>query len=172
MVVLTLAIVSAITSAACERERRDFDPPTPMSAPPLDVDGAAYSVRAPPPASATYTDDAWAANEGSRLYRWYNCVGCHAHGGGGFGPPLMDAPWRYGSAPKDVYSSIAEGRPNGMPSFRELLTAQQIWQLVAYVRSLSGQLRLDVAPGRNDEMNVRTPPSQQDLQKPVPEARR
>src|SRR5689334_23346973 len=67
---------------------------------------------------ATAEDSAWAVNEGQRLYRWYNCVGCHAHGGGGMGPPLMDAKWIYGSSPEDVYSSIVDGRPNGMPAFR------------------------------------------------------
>jgi cytochrome c oxidase cbb3-type subunit III len=72
------------------------------------------------------------------------------------GPPLMDAAWRYGSAPKNVYASITEGRPNGMPSFRARLTEGQTWQLVAYVRSMSGLLDKDVAPGRDDGMQVRS----------------
>ena len=56
--------------------------------------------------------------EGQRLYRWYNCAGCHANGGGGMGPPLMDDKWIYGSEPENIVATILEGRPNGMPSFR------------------------------------------------------
>ena len=55
---------------------------------------------------------------GRQLYSAMNCVGCHANGGGGMGPPLMDDEWIYGSSLEHIFSSIREGRPNGMPSFR------------------------------------------------------
>jgi cytochrome c oxidase cbb3-type subunit 3 len=42
-----------------------------------------------------------------------------------------------------------------MPSFRYKIPDNQVWQLAAYVRSMSGQLRKDVEPGRNDDMNSR-----------------
>ena len=42
---------------------------------------------------------------------------------------------------------IVEGRPNGMPSFRGKIPDQQIWQLAAYVRAMSG----NVAQGRRAE---------------------
>ena len=71
------------------------------------------------------------------------------------GPALMDATWIYGSQPQDVYATIAEGRPNGMPAFGGKIPDQQIWQLVAYVRSLSGLLRFDVRPSRDDHMRVK-----------------
>ena len=61
----------------------------------------------------------------------------------------------YGDKPENIYSTIIEGRPNGMPSFRAKIPDDQVWQLVAYVRSMSGQLRKDVAPTRNDDMNAR-----------------
>ena len=38
-------------------------------------------------------------------------------GGGGIGPPLMDDRWIYGSAPENIYASIVQGRPNGMPAW-------------------------------------------------------
>ena len=38
--------------------------------------------------------------QGKRLFSWYNCIGCHANGGGGIGPPLMDDEWIYGSRPR------------------------------------------------------------------------
>ena len=45
-----------------------------------------------------------------------NCVGCHSHGGGGMGPALMDGQWRYGGRIDQIATTIAEGRPNGMPA--------------------------------------------------------
>ena len=64
------------------------------------------------------------------------------------GPPLMDQDWIYGSAPANIVATILEGRPNGMPSFRGKIPDNQVWQLAAYVRSMSGQLAKDVSPGR------------------------
>ena len=55
--------------------------------------------------------------------------------------------------------TIAEGRPNGMPSFGGVLREQQLWQLTAYVRSLSGLVPKDAASGRSDHMQV-TPQEQ------------
>jgi cytochrome c oxidase cbb3-type subunit 3 len=86
-----------------------------------------------------------------------NCVGCHSHGGGGMGPPLMDDEWRYGGRIDQIAASIAEGRPNGMPAWREKLTSDQIWQLAAYVRSLSGQPSKDAVSSRSEEMSNTTP---------------
>jgi cytochrome c oxidase cbb3-type subunit III len=115
-----------------------------------------------------YSENAYAVNDGKRLYSAYNCVGCHAHGGGGMGPPLMDDRWIYGSEPQNIYATIVQGRPNGMPSFRGKVPDPQVWQLVAYVRALGGLARKDVAPGRNDDMTPH--PSEQSLppQTPVP----
>ena len=50
-----------------------------------------------------------------------------------------------------------KGRPNGMPSFRGRIPEDQIWQLVAYVRSLSGlRAASDAAPrGDDDPMRSR-----------------
>lgn len=74
--------------------------------------------------------------EGRRLYQWFNCVGCHGlQGGGGIGPPFADRDWIYGRAPANIFQSIVQGRPAGMPSFR-MLETDEVWKLVAYVRSL------------------------------------
>lgn len=85
-----------------------------------------------------YKNDRHTINEGRRLYSWFNCVGCHANGGGGMGPPLIDSEWIYGSEPMNIYASIVEGRPNGMPAFGDKIPEEEVWQLVAYVRSLGG----------------------------------
>lgn len=85
-----------------------------------------------------FAGDEAAIATGKDLYAAMNCAGCHASGGGAIGPALMDDEWIYGSAPENVYSSIVEGRPQGMPSFGVRIQEAQVWRLVAYVRSLSG----------------------------------
>jgi cytochrome c oxidase cbb3-type subunit 3 len=82
--------------------------------------------------------DAAAVAEGRRLFDWYNCSGCHAGGGGGMGPPLMDTTWIYGSRPRNIHHSIVSGRPNGMPSFGAHIPDHQVWQLVSFIESLGG----------------------------------
>src|SRR5207237_1085055 len=67
---------------------------------------------ATPSISNIYEENAYAVSEGKRLYENFNCVGCHSHGGGGIGPPLMDNDWIYGAEPANIFSTIMEGRPN------------------------------------------------------------
>lgn len=84
-----------------------------------------------------YRDDAAAIREGRRLFGWYNCAGCHGdHAGGGMGPSLRDSTWVYGGTDMRIFRSIAEGRTKGMPSWGPKLPPEQIWKLVAYIRTL------------------------------------
>ena len=41
--------------------------------------------------SAAYQENRWAVGEGMRLYNGFNCVGCHANGGGGIGRGIAAA---------------------------------------------------------------------------------
>ncbi|RYF36408.1 MAG: cytochrome c [Comamonadaceae bacterium] len=99
-----------------------------------------------------YDDNAYAVSEGRRLYRWYNCSGCHANGGGNIGPALMDSQWRYGSDPQSLFDTIVKGRPDGMPSFGGHIPEDQVWKIVAYVRAMGGAVRQDVATSRPDSL--------------------
>lgn len=113
------------------------------------------------PEQAQYAASAYHIGEGQRLYGWMNCSGCHGSaGGGGMGPSLMDAKWRYGSSMADIVRTIDGGRPNGMPAFHDRLTGQQMWQLAAYVRTLSGLAPKDVVPSRSDELSSKAPITQ------------
>lgn len=56
------------------------------------------------------------------------------------------------SAPSDVYTSIAAGRPNGMPAFGDRIADDDVWKLAAYVRSLSGLAPKAAATSRDDAM--------------------
>ena len=170
---LTLGIVHlalCIAVAGCQREVRPFQDLSAASArtqkPVLDP----ISPGGHPPAESAaspFQNNAWGTSEGKRLFDAYNCSGCHAHGGGGMGPPLMDDKWIYGSRPANIFASIVEGRPNGMPSWRNKIPDSQVWQLVAYVQSMSGQERIDVLPGRSDHMRYSTPENARRAQTPV-----
>src|SRR5262245_4434502 len=67
------------------------------------------------------------------------CQSCHAPGGtGDRGPALNTGVFRRGSEDADLFRTIREGLAGTqMPPFRGL-TDEQIWQTVAYIRSLSG----------------------------------
>jgi len=169
LAVAACVVALGLTIAACEREERRFRE-TPPGASPSHV---RLSELQPGPAVPTpsapgpYADNAYAIAEGKRLYTQFNCVGCHAHGGGGMGPPLMDDKWIYGSEPANIFATIVEGRPNGMPAFGGKLASAQVWQLVAYVRSLSGLVRHDAASGRSDHMQVKKPEMEKDREIPT-----
>ena len=79
----------------------------------------------------------------------------------------MDDNWIYGSEPGNIFATIMQGRPNGMPSFRNRIPEYQAWEIAAYVRSLSGLLPADVAPNRMDEMDVKPPESTMPRQTPT-----
>ncbi|UFX06531.1 c-type cytochrome (plasmid) [Sinorhizobium medicae WSM1115] len=156
-----LAIAAAIAVlSACEREERQF------RAPPVGTEGEApvtlssISPGTDPPerpadTGNAYEENAYHLSEGKRLFTWFNCNGCHANGGGGSGPALMDDSWIYGGALRNIVQTIREGRPNGMPSFRGKIPEEQITQIAAYVRSMERQVPQDAAPGRNDDLMPR-----------------
>jgi cytochrome c oxidase cbb3-type subunit 3 len=83
--------------------------------------------------------DAQAVEEGHALFIKMNCAGCHGYGAkGGMGPNLTDPYWRYGGVPAQIFNSIYQGRPQGMPAWNPALPMQDIWKLVAYIQSLGG----------------------------------
>jgi cytochrome c oxidase cbb3-type subunit 3 len=84
-----------------------------------------------------YATNRAALAEGRQLFIRFNCSGCHGgRAGGGMGPSLRDVDWRYGSSDAQIFSSISEGRDQGMPAWGTMVTEDQIWKLVVYVRSL------------------------------------
>lgn len=169
-VVMTIALVgSSAISMGCRREERRFREMPPAA---TATDVAAASTLQPGPSyqvvetHGPYNYNAYAISEGKALYNQFNCVGCHSQGGGGMGPPLMDDKWIYGSDPSSVFASIVEGRPNGMPSWRGRIPNYEVWRLVAYVRSMSGQASKDASSGRDDHMFGRESEQRLDELKP------
>ena len=158
-----------LVTASCEREERRFSEVPPSTTPNAMVTA---STLQPGPTivagniESPYDDKAWGVSAGKQLFGAMNCSGCHSNGGGGMGPPLMDDDWIYGSQPQQIFASIAEGRPNGMPAWKYTLSNQQIWEIVAYVRSLSSLNPKGARSGRDDHMSVK--PAEQQTPKGHP----
>jgi cytochrome c oxidase cbb3-type subunit 3 len=91
----------------------------------------------PDPIGQPFQGNKQAIAAGKELFGQMNCSGCHFNGGGGMGPALMSGHWRYGGQIDQIYASIAQGRPNGMPSWQGSLVPAMIWELAAYVKSLA-----------------------------------
>jgi cytochrome c oxidase cbb3-type subunit 3 len=98
------------------------------------VGHTAYTID---PRAAKYYDNPGAVEIGKALFYSMNCAGCHSNGGGGMGPSLMGGQWRYGGRLEQIRQSIEQGRPNGMPSWGARLSDSDMWNLAAYVRSMS-----------------------------------
>jgi cytochrome c oxidase cbb3-type subunit 3 len=165
------ALALALLLGGCDREERHsrgkpLAETIPATRSPDTIFPGGAQMPALDPRAAAYEGNAFAISQGQQLFGWMNCSGCHSHGGGGMGVALMDDKWRYGGRIDQIAASIMDGRPNGMPSWRRKLTEAQIWQLAAYVRSLSGQVRKDAVSARADTMS-NTPPQTQTRREPL-----
>ena len=86
-----------------------------------------------------YAHNPRALATGAKLYVSYNCVDCHgADGNGAIGPSLADGRWHFGGSDGEVFESIYQGRPDGMPAWGGRIANDQLRMLVTYVRSLNG----------------------------------
>jgi len=139
---VTLLLASLMLGACGGPEPADEDTvapePTAATAGVRYDQSAAGSERAGPDDKLVnpFAGDQNAEQQGEALFAAMNCDGCHGGGGVGFvGPSLVDGRWRYGGDDTEVFRSIMQGRPNGMPSYSGLLSDATVWQLVSYVRA-------------------------------------
>ncbi len=142
---LALVLFTAVCLCACDRVRGDSTTgPVPARIPGGETLNA-VPLGAPPgqPVSIAsrianpFAENAQAVAEGKQLFSAMNCVYCHgAQAAGLMGPPLNGAGWRYGGTAAQLYNSIDDGRPQGMPAWGGRLPPEQIWKLVAYLQSL------------------------------------
>jgi cytochrome c oxidase cbb3-type subunit 3 len=128
---ISVAAFTAVSLAGCHRD--SHSPRPAEQAEHADIidsalaPGVDHSLVTIDPKAAAYYNNPDAVNTGKRLFQQYNCSGCHSNGGGGMGPSLMD----------EIHETLVEGRPNGMPSWGGKVPDEQLWQLAAYVRSMS-----------------------------------
>ena len=152
-------VCAGLLLSACQREERAFRPHNVASESDEKISMVSLSPGPTGPVElrsgrgAEYENNAYHLSQGKKLFAWFNCSGCHGNGGGGSGPPLMDDMWIYGGSIENIVATIRQGRPNGMPSFRGKIPDDQIWEIAAYVRSMSGNAPKAAAPARNDDMH-------------------
>jgi cytochrome c oxidase cbb3-type subunit 3 len=170
---IAMAIAPLLISVSCDRFEGGGTTPSPNGAPP--VAGIVASTPlgqiagSPGSVAALATPNPWEGNaqaiaQGRQLYLRMNCAGCHAYdGAGNMGPDLTDTYWRYGGLPIQIYKTIQDGRPEGMPAWGKALPADDIWKLVAWIESLGGTVAVkDYATARQgDQPGEQTAPEAQ-----------
>jgi cytochrome c oxidase cbb3-type subunit 3 len=168
-ITILLVCFGLLLLVACQREKHDIRPsPTQLA---IYGDAAKQSDLRPggpigpePVVKNPYTSSGYDISEGQRLFNWYNCSGCHANGGGGIGPPLIKKSWVYGGEPANLFDTIVKGRPNGMPAWGGRIPEYQIWQIIAYVKSMNGEQLTSATPSRLDTIE----PNPQNIVNRVP----
>jgi putative heme-binding domain-containing protein len=109
--------------------------------------GLPAQTAAPPPRDEPrnpLTSDVATIKQGAVLFR-QECRYCHGPGarGGARGPDLTTGSWSHGGSDAELRRTISTGVPGtGMPANH--LTDDEIWQIVAYLRTLQVPV---VAPG-------------------------
>jgi mono/diheme cytochrome c family protein len=76
-----------------------------------------------------------AIKEGDKIFG-ARCSECHMDGTGGAGPDLTDDTWIYGGSDAEVFETISDGRKGGMPSWKGVLSSDDIWKVMAFIRSI------------------------------------
>ena len=77
-----------------------------------------------------------AIKEGEKIFD-AKCQDCHMDGTGGAGPNLTDETWIYGGSDAKVFETISGGRKGGMPSWKSELSKEEIWKVIAFIRSIA-----------------------------------
>jgi mono/diheme cytochrome c family protein len=90
---------------------------------------------AKPEITCPYTGDVAAIAKGRELF-YRNCAECHGDGDGGSGPDLTDNEWYCGGSDYQIFSTVSSGRPGGMPSWSGELKDDEIWKIIAFIRSI------------------------------------
>jgi len=104
----------------------------------------------------------FAVNGGAAVFRTW-CAQCHGAGAagvqaGGF-PNLLDDDWLWGGTLEDIRATVAHGirntqdpdaRYSQMPAFGDMLSDEEITQVVQHVRAISGQEYDSAAAGAGE----------------------
>jgi mono/diheme cytochrome c family protein len=111
-----------------------------LAAPVLTLAWAAVAgAQARPKHLNPYTGDPEAIKEGRALFLKSGCSACHGvNGGGGMGPPLLGYKWKFGGDDETLFKLIRGEIPRQtMPSvFGKVLKQDEIWKIIAYIRTL------------------------------------
>jgi cytochrome c oxidase cbb3-type subunit 3 len=96
----------------------------------------AEAAHAALPSRNPFRGDAAAVAEGKVVFEQI-CAACHKPDGSGLvGPSLVDPYWKYGHDDEELYETVAQGRPGGMPPWGAQLGGEKIWKSLAYLETL------------------------------------
>ena len=138
--VCAMAVAALLVSLGCRENRNSAAdgnmPPHDTNVGPIPGDVSVVHAEPDP-----YLQNPVALQEGRRLFGWYNCSGCHGdYGGGGMGPSLRGPAWMYGNRSDQIFNTLVYGRSKGMPAWGDKIPADQMWKIIAYVKSLNTPL--------------------------------
>jgi len=145
VVVVAAAIVSVVTPGAPPKQMADnYGGAIPAGAllrvPVTGVYPGGAATGLNPNMQNPLANDPDAVQRGMKDFDVFNCSGCHAaNAGGGMGPSLSNDLWIYRSSPANIYLTIVQGRAAGMPAFGAMLPDRTVWELVAYIQSISAK---------------------------------
>ncbi|MBI5374848.1 MAG: cbb3-type cytochrome c oxidase subunit II [Candidatus Schekmanbacteria bacterium] len=98
--------------------------------------GAKAELIIPADAKNPYSADKAAIEKGEHIYM-EKCGACHGKDlKGSIGPNLIDAEWLFGGTERDIFISIYDGRPKGMPSWGNKISNDDIWKVAAFIESI------------------------------------
>lgn len=122
--------------AACSGEKRASSASQPLT-PPSGPDD---------PRIALVEGNKYQQSQGGRYFTWYGCGTCHGDGARGY-LDLGDGRWRRGGGFDQIYAAIARQHA---PPYETRVPVEQLWQITAYVRSLT---TLDPALRRRQDLD-------------------
>ena len=107
---------------------------------------AGTAAATPPAAQAGAPAAGRGGGRGNPTAQLFNevCAGCHGAtaAAGPRAPSLLANTWLHGSDDESIAKNIRDGFPEkGMVPFKDTLTDQQIWQMVAYLRTQTANLK-------------------------------
>ena len=93
-------------------------------------------AKASQPSVNPYRGDAAAIVEGQQVFLQI-CAACHKPDASGLvGPSLVDPYWKYGHTDAELFQTVMEGRPAGMPGWGAQLGSEKVWRALAYLETL------------------------------------
>ena len=98
------------------------------------------------PTPNPYEGDAEAIRTGMGLYRW-NCADCHGVDGSGVRGPDLTGVWASGRTDQGLFTTIQNGIPGTEMVPVRRAREDEIWKILAYLRTLSTSILLQATAG-------------------------
>lgn len=147
--VLLVALLVGLASCSPPARLPEGPTPIPTLAPATGIPSAIEPTDLPAFAVLSYPAQPPSAAVGQEIYAT-RCAQCHGEDGTGSVPGsrnFRDLDYMRGEAPADFYSAVTEGRGD-MPSYHDLLSSDERWDVVFYVWRLSTSAEI-LNDGRN-----------------------